>query len=206
MADSLPKDPLKSSTAASQARDLAGKFSKIDPPLISFSVTNPVTYLRRFWKGVMASEGVDIRLKIHPMTAVMIILAVGGVSFGIGRISIPEPVIQYLPILATPTPTPFPTATPQPLIQAALVGTLQQQGDRFFLIGGDTQAIRLEIPPNVLIVKLIGKKILASGLYDRLRSVLLVEEASDLAIISGSMPVPTSSVTPTPSPASADAL
>lgn len=196
MSDSTAKDPDKSSQASSQARDLTGKFSKLDPPLVSFSITNPVTYLRKWWKGVMAGEGVDIKLKVHPMTAVMIVLAIGGVSFGIGRISIPEPVVQYIPILATPKPTILPT--PNPWKQAAFVGILQKQGERYFLIGTDTQVISLELPTNVLLTKLVGKRILAAGLYDQSANILRVEEASDLEVISGSQPVPTSSPSPSP--------
>lgn len=196
MSEPTAKDPDKTAAAASQARDLTGKFSKFDPPLVSFSITNPVTYLRQWWKGVMAGEGVDIKLKIRPMTAVMIVLAIGGVSFGIGRISIPEPVIHYIPILATPQPTVLPT--PNPWKQAAFVGILQKQGERYYLVGTDTQAIVLEPPTNVILTKLVGKRILAVGLYDQSIKVLRVEIASDFEIISGSQPVPTSSPSPSP--------
>lgn len=190
------KDPDKISQASAQARDLSGKFSKLDPPFISFSITNPVTYLRKWWKGVMDGEGVDLKLKIHPMTAVMIILAVGGVSFGIGRFSIPEPIIQYIPILATPKPTIIPT--PNPWKEAAFVGILQRQGDAYYLVGNDTQAIKLVVPENVALGKLVGKKVLASGKYSSLEVTLQVQLASDLEIISGSLPVPTTLPTPSP--------
>jgi hypothetical protein len=196
------KDPDKIAQAYQQARDVSGKFSKLDPPLVSFSVTNPVTYLKRWWKGVMAGEGVDLKLKIHPLTAVMIVLAIGGVSFGIGRISIPPPIIKYIPILATPAPVVVPT--PNPWHEAAFWGTLQRQNNQFYLISSDAQAIVLEVPNTVDLAKYVGKKILASGLYNQGTSVLQVSAASDLELISGSQPVatvpPTSVPTQTPAP------
>jgi hypothetical protein len=146
----------------------------------------------------MAGEGVDIKLKIHPMTAVMIILAVGGASFGLGRISIPEPLIQYIPILATPAPTPLPS--PDPWREAAFAGVLQRHGESYYLVGNDTQAIQLVVPDNVAIGKLVGKKILASGKYSPAEFTLQVRLASDLELISGSQPVPTVKPTPLPTP------
>lgn len=196
MSDDM-KDPDKVSQAFSQARDLTGKFSKLDPPLFSFSISNPVTYLRRWWKGVMAGEGVDIKLKIHPFTAVMLVSAISGLSFGLGRITVPEPVAKYISIFATP----LPTATPNPWKESAFVGTLQKQNDRYFLLGTDTEAVVLEVPKNVVLLKYVGRKILAVGQYNSSLKVLQVTEASDLEIISGSQPVPTTPATPVPSPA-----
>lgn len=191
-------DPFKKNQADLQARDLSGKFSKLDPPLVSFSVTNPITYIRKWWKAVMDGEGVDIRLKIHPLTAIAIILAVGGVSFGIGRVSILGQVAKYIPILATPEPTISPTANPWR--QAAFAGTLQKQGEKFYLLGDGAQAIALDVPANVSLEKFVGRQILASGLYDPGALILRVVEASDLELITGSQPLPTSQPTPSPTP------
>lgn len=190
-------DPIKAAQSASQPRDLSGKFSKLDPPLVSFSITNPVTYLRKWWNGVMEGEGVDIKLKIHPFTAVLIVCAVGGVSFGVGRISVPEPIAQYLPILATP----LPSATPNPWVPAAFVGKLQKQGEVYFLIGSDTRAVTLQLDTKIDLTKYIGKKILASGMYRADSQVLLVQDASDMEVVTGSVPLMTPSVTPMPTPA-----
>jgi len=180
-------DPIKSSQAANAVRDLSGKFSKLDPPFISFSITNPVTYIRRWWKGVMDGEGVDLKLKIHPMTAVLIVLAVGGASFGVGRLAVPEPILKYIPILATP----LPTATPNPWAETALTGTLQKQAGTFFLLGNDTQAIKLEISSDIQLESSIGKRILASGQFNAVSGVLKISDASHVAVISGVMPLRT---------------
>ncbi len=191
-------DPFKKNQADLQPRDINGKFSKLDPPLVSFSVTNPLTYIRKWWKAVMDGEGVDIRLKIHPLTAIAIILAVGGVGFGIGRVTILNQVAKYFPLLATPVPTTNPT--PNPWRQAAFAGVLQKQGEKFYLIGEGTQAIVLDVPGSVNLDKFLGKKILASGLYDPSSMLLRVAVASDLELISGSQPIPTIIPTPEPTP------
>lgn len=185
-------DPIKSTQAANAVRDLSGKFSKLDPPFISFSITNPVTYIRKWWKGVMDGEGVDLKLKIHPFTAVLIILAVGGASFGVGRLAVPEPILKYIPILATPQPS----ATPNPWVETALTGMLQKQGETFFLLGNETQAIKLEIVQAIELESYIGKRILASGQFNAQSATLKISTASHIAVISGVMPLRTPKPTP----------
>ncbi len=189
-------DPIKSSQAANAIRDLSGKFSKVDPPFVSFSITNPVTYIRKWWKGVMDGEGVDLKLKIHPMTAVLIVLAVGGASFGIGRLAVPAPILKYIPILATP----LPTASPNPWVETALTGILQKQGNQYYLVGTQTQAIRLEVPTGVLLDTSVGKRILASGEFNASTQVLKVSIASNIEVVSGVAPMRTA----LPSPVASD--
>ncbi len=186
--DSTP-DPTKSSQAANAIRDLSGKFSKTDPPFVSFSITNPVTYIRKWWKSVMDGEGVDLRLKIHPMTAVLIVLAVGGASFGVGRLAVPEPILKYIPILASPIPTSGPIATPEPWIETALTGILQAQGTQYFLIGQETQAIKIELPAGATLEGAIGKRVLVSGQLQASTRILRVQNATQVQIISGITPL-----------------
>lgn len=56
---------------------------KNDPPLVTVSVTNPVTYLKLFLKRFLKNEGIDIRLKIKPLTVIACVLALS-VAFGTG--------------------------------------------------------------------------------------------------------------------------
>lgn len=44
----------------------------VEPDLLNFRITNPVTYLRLWWKKVMSKEGIDFRFRIHPVTAVIL--------------------------------------------------------------------------------------------------------------------------------------
>lgn len=56
---------------------------KRDPPLVAISVTNPVTYLKLFLNKLLKNEGIDIRLKIKPLTAIFMGLGLAA-SFGTG--------------------------------------------------------------------------------------------------------------------------
>lgn len=56
---------------------------KNDPPLVSVSVTNPVTYLKLFLKRLLKNEGIDIHLKIKPLTVIACVSALS-ISFGTG--------------------------------------------------------------------------------------------------------------------------
>ncbi len=164
------------------------------PPLVSFEVSNPVTYLKLWWSRVMNNEGIDFRFRIRPLTAMalMSVFAVGG--FGLGRLSIPGPeqIIKYAPQWA-------PTPTPDPWKETAYFGGLQKTGERFYLLTEQAEAISLMVPTNVSLTKYIGKRILAVGKFNRLTGVLQVMEAADLEVLIQSAPVPTAvpSATPT---------
>ena len=150
----------------------------VDPPL--FTITNPVNYLRRWWKRVISREGIDFRLRIHPVTAFVIILMVGGASFGVGRISVPRAVAQLIPEwIMKPTPT------PDPWKETALSGILQRNmSGKFFLVtAASPQAITLQVPSSIDLASSIGKRILASGKYNAETNVLLISDATQIEIL-----------------------
>ncbi len=65
---------------------------KNDPPLVAVSVTNPVTYLKLFLKKFLKNEGIDIRLKIKPLTVIACVLALStafGTGFNVAQIFFP---------------------------------------------------------------------------------------------------------------------
>lgn len=65
---------------------------KNDPPLVAVSVTNPVTYLKLFLKRLLKNEGIDIRLKIKPLTVITCVLALSaafGTGFNVAQIFFP---------------------------------------------------------------------------------------------------------------------
>lgn len=67
-------------------------YKKEDPPLFNLQMTNPVTYLKRWWTRVMANEGIIFSFRIRPLTAVLLILALGaagGTSFSLVRVFFP---------------------------------------------------------------------------------------------------------------------
>jgi hypothetical protein len=164
-----------------------GKFArKPDAPLVNFQITNPVTILKAWWGKVIGNEGVDVRLKIHPLTAIAIALAFGGLGVGLGRLTVPEPIAQLIPALA-----PTPTATPSSWIDAAYVGILRAStsSNKYYLQTGDGKTVPLEVQINVNLSKYVGRRIFAIGQYNSVSGILVVSESQDLEILPAT-PVP----------------
>ena len=111
-----------------------------EPPLVDVKVSNPVTYLRRWWDRVMGKEGVDFRFTIHPITAFLIAFGVASAFFGIGRYSVNIPFLKYQII---------PTTKPTLLISAALIIS-------FVILPSNTTAKAPEIPFNVASNSIVG--------------------------------------------------
>ena len=178
------------------------------PPMVSFSLTNPVTYLKIWWKKVMSGEGIDLRFRIHPLTAIALvtILVAGGAGIGWATKSVLTQVPVVKEFVLLPTPTPMPTPTPDPWKNAAYTGQLKQAGGNFYLVTTEAEAITLQIPENVNLTKHIGKRILAIGKFNRFTNVLKVSDATDLEILIQStavptvIPSPTATRTPSPTP------
>ncbi len=177
--------------------------NKKDPLLVDLKVTNPIVYLKAWWKKVIANEGIDFRFRIRPLTALAItgVIMVG--SFGLGRILIPEPLVRYIPSLV-------PSPSPNPWRETAFTGVLKytEANKRYYLVTNDSEAITLEVPSTVNASRLIGKRILAIGKINSVTKILKVTDASDLEILPAQVvPVPTTLPTPTPtfSPASPSA-
>lgn len=64
---------------------------KNDPPLVSVSVTNPITYLKLFIKRLFNNEGITIKIK--PLTAIALMIALSvsfGTGFNVARIFFPN--------------------------------------------------------------------------------------------------------------------
>src|SRR5258708_14015908 len=77
----------------------------VEPDLINFKVSNPITYLRLWWKKVIANEGVNIKIK--PLTAIILtIIAVGGV-YGGGYLTAMN-ILRKFPVINHFEPTPVP--------------------------------------------------------------------------------------------------
>lgn len=172
-----------------------------DPPLVSFKVTNPVTYLKLWFKKVWANEGVVLHLRIKPLTIIIIAMLFTGTGLGIGKLALPFWPFNSEILQINPTPTPGisqPTPTSNPWVEAAYAGSLHKsENNKFYLVISSGEAITLEIPPNINLSGLVGKRILASGLYDQLIRVLKVTDASDMEILpTKTVPVPTSVPSP----------
>jgi len=198
----------RSSTAKKQIRDSLGQFIKQDksiesnklksskniPPLLSFEVNNPVTYLKLWWKKIMGNEGIDFRFRIRPLTAVALVLIFSLGGFGLGRFTLPanSVITKYVPQLA-------PAPSPDPWKETAYTGLLKQTSGRFYLVTSEAEAITLELPNNVNLTKYLGKRILAVGRFNKSTLIMQVTDASDLEVLIQSVPVPVTSPVPTPS-------
>ncbi|OGV97379.1 hypothetical protein A2W24_06650 [Microgenomates group bacterium RBG_16_45_19] len=167
------------------------------PPLFSFQLTNPVTYLKAWWKKLVGNEGIKLTLQIKPLTAMTLTLIVSGIGFGLGRLTIPEPLIQYVPMLANPTMAPSPT--PSPWRETAFSGKLQVSAAHYYLVTTSAEAITLEVPPNLNLAPLVGRRIMAVGNYNKGTRILVVSDATDLEVLPANpVPIPTLRAEPSP--------
>lgn len=179
-----------------QARDSGGKFVSEDP-LVQLTVTNPIAKFQNWVTKLISNEGVDLKLRIHPLTALAIagIIAAGG--FGLGRFSIPpeSPIVKYIPQLVQ-----VPTPTPNPWRETAFTGVLRYSSTtkKFYLETGGGEAITLEVPLNVTLTKYVGRRIFATGNLNTVTGILVVTEATDLELLpTQQLLIPTVMVSPT---------
>ena len=215
---------VKSENAKKQVRGSGGKFvSKEDPTnlppisvsvnnptsvnttnppdLVNLKVTNPLVYIKYWWKRIMANEGIDMRFRMKPLTVFGVALIAFSLAFGLGGVVLPT-FFPWMKIndgtVATSTPTP----QPELLKDTALKGTLTKTNTnppKFYLITTSTEAVTLEVPVGFNLTSLVGKRILAVGSYDSKNKVLEVEDIQDLEVLS-TTPVPIPTTTPTPKP------
>lgn len=176
-----------------------------DPPLFSFQITNPVSYFKLWFKKVWANEGIILHLRIKPLTIIIVALLLAGTGFGVSKY-----LATFLPfeVFPTATPSPAPSPTPNPWIETAFAGSLQKSENKFYLVIPSGEAIALEIPNNINLATLAGKRILASGSYNQITRSLKVMNAEDMEVLPAktvpiptSLPIPTALPSPTAEPA-----
>ena len=192
MAKKTKKTPLINITKEKQ--DLRKK----EPPLIDIKVTNPVTYIKSWWKKIIGNEGIDFRFRVRPLTAISISIIVVTVSMGVGRFVLPFeiPFFEYTSDIE-------PTSAPDLWRQTAFTGILRRSipTKKFYLVTNSSEAIPLMIPENVDLSDLIGERIFAAGKYNPEDRMLVVEDASSMEVLPEKIePVPTIVPTPTPEP------
>jgi len=217
------KDPIRSSIAKKQSRDRGGKFASKDDPtklppisittnqtgsvntsnppdLVNLKVTNPLIYIKYWWKRIMANEGIDMRFRMRPLTVFGIALIAFSLAFGLGGVVLPTffPWIKFNNGQVTSSPTP----TQEIWKDTALKGTLRKTNTtpiRFYLVTTSTEAVFLETPDEINLATLIGRRILAIGIYNSKDKILQVEDIQDLEILPTTpVPIPTSTATPVP--------
>ena len=150
---------------------------KKDPPLVDVKVSNPITYIKSWWKKVVGNEGVEIRIKIKPLTAILITIIVVTLCLGITKVVLPFN-IPFLEFNSESTPTPI------TFRQTAFAGILRflESNNKYFLEINAAEAITLEIPENINLDKFIGRRVFALGEYHDSERLLKVVDVSDLEI------------------------
>jgi len=176
-----------------------------EPPLVDVKVTNPLTYIKRWWARIIGNEGMEFRFKVRPLTSIAIALVTASVAFGVGRIVLPFkiPFLSFEKYEPNQTPSASPTPILDPWRETAFTGTLQFSDalGRFYLITTSSEAITLEIPGNIDLKDFIGRRIFAAGKYNKATRTLVVSSASDLELLPKKpSPIPTIIPTLIPSP------
>ena len=174
-----------------QGRFTSKKSSSSNPPdLVNFRITNPIVYIKYWWKRIMANEGIEFRLKVKPITALAIATIAFSLAFGLGAATKENSITQA------------PTPTPNLWKETALKGTLKEvegQPMKYFLLGSGDEAITLEIGERNL-ATLSGKRVLAVGSYNQKQKILVVTDLQNLEVLPSTTPTPTPTPTYEPSP------
>lgn len=170
-----------------------------EPPIIE--VRNPVTYLRRFWEKVIGNEGLELKVTVKPLTTIFGFALLGAVYLGVAKFVIPEgykiPFVEFADFQ-----TSKPSATNQSVWkETAFTGKLQLSltTNKYFLITTSSEAITLEVPGNLDLMTLVGKRIFAIGEYNKNERLLKVADIKDLEVLPKTpVPIPTLEATPMP--------
>lgn len=196
------KVPSVSVTTSQNQRVNTGK--KI-PDFMNFKITNPLVYIKAWWKKIMRNEGAELKIKIKPVTAIALAIVAFSLAFGLGGVVFPF-AFPWMNLGAGLT-IQQQESSPTPVgewKETALKGTLRKTTSipvRFYLLTSSDEAVTLQAPNFVSLDKLVGKRILASGNYNKKGKLLIVSDVQDLEILSTTpQPIPTSTPTSKPTP------
>lgn len=182
------------------AKKIKPDLRKKEPPLIDVKVTNPLTYIKSWWKKIIGNEGIDMRVRIKPLTAIAISIIILTVTLGIGKFVLPFK-IPFFVYTSEVAPTPVPDGIEYR--DTAFTGTLRRAflSNRYYLLTSSSEAINLEVPDNIDLKEFVGRRIFATGKYYDKTRTLLVTEATDLELLPEEVEaIPTIEVTPTQAP------
>lgn len=215
-------DPIRSGIAKNQKRDSDGKFvpkveatnippisvttngtqyiSTSNPPdLLSVKVTNPLVYIKYWWKRIMANEGLEAKVKVKPITAIAIAVSLFSLAFGFGGVVFPF-AFPWLKINNQVVNNTSPTPIPSEWKETAIKGTLKKttiDPVKFFLLISSDEAVTLQVPQGINLTTLVGRRILATGSYNQKQKLLIVSDVQDLEVLSTTpIPIPTNSPSP----------
>lgn len=171
-----PESKVHSKVASSQPRGEHGQFISFkenikkpsaytpdDPPLINVQVTNPITYLKLWLNKILKNEGIELRLRIRPLTAVAIFLLVtlgsGLTGFQVARVF-------------------FPTSSPLLKREINYNGTLKNTGGEYYLVISPTEMYRLDYKSLDELNGLENQNVFVKGNLGREKNVIKVQSIS----------------------------
>ena len=134
-----------------------------EPPLVDVKVTNPLTYIKSWWKRIIGNEGIDFRLRVKPLTAIAISVIILSITMGIGRFVFPF----KIPFFVYTTGEGSAKLDEEQYRETAFTGELRHVllTDRYYLTTSSSEAINLTVPENVDLKDFVGRRIFATGKY-----------------------------------------
>ena len=168
-----------------------------EPPLVDVKVTNPLTYIKSWWKRIIGNEGIDFRLRVKPLTAIAISVIILSITMGIGRFVFPF----KIPFFVYTTGEGGANLDEEQYRETAFTGELRHVllTDRYYLTTSSSEAINLTVPENVDLKDFVGRRIFATGKYHEATRTLLVIEATNLELLPKEVEtIPTTEPNPEP--------
>ncbi len=183
------------------------KVSVANPPdLVNFRITNPLVYIKYWWKKIMAHEGITIKITAKPVTVFGVALIAFSLAFGLGGVVLPF-AFPWIKVKSNAVSVQqSPTPTPNDWRETAIKGTLKKTNTipvKFFLLTSSDEAVTLQVPTNLNLLSLVGRRILVTGNYNQKQKTLIISDVQDLEVLPTTpVPIPTQTPAPTNTPAS----
>ena len=183
-----------------------------DAPLVSFAIQNPFKYLVRFLNKVRKENTVTVKIPPLIAIPVLIAFVTAiPASFGFGRsvekkeiaaLPTPTPIVIIQPtkppvpfvvsklgtikatyqVQALLSPSPSALASPQAGTPTAMPPTATPVPNRYVLVKGEDITF-LTVPPEINLSNYQNRKVLISGLYDKITDTLKISKSSDIEIL-----------------------
>lgn len=174
------------------------------PDLVNFRITNPLVYIKYWWKRIMAHEGITIKITAKPVTVFGVALIAFSLAFGLGGVVLPFAFpwikVKSNSVIVQQSPTP----TPNEWREASLKGILKKTTTvpvKFLLLTSSDEAVNLTVPQNLNLNSLVGRRILVTGNYNQKQKNLIISDVQDLEILPTTpVPIPTQTPAPTSTP------
>lgn len=193
--EDLPDLVHKSSKMTGALNDLkeAEEERKLEKPLISVSVNNPISWLLKWINKLKKKQTTTISFRLGvPLIALPVLLfAIASLFFGLGKVTSKqdEKVIEEVPESYE--------------VSKSGILSFVSKNDllSYYLVLPDGEAILLEPPENIDLSDLEFKRILVTGDYSEENKVIKIQNVTDMEILpSTPKPIPTVVPAPTPTP------